>query len=296
MLKSDDIDQSAKSQMAIYDQRFNKASFKLLKMGFIREYVYRTRLLQQVLALLGIDTIAKDDIWLYIGGGEATQCMDLADRFGGRHVSFDISLGQLQTGMWMLENIAPRYFKRASAENVTFVLGDGEKSLPFADGVGQVAYGLGVLNHLPPTKWTSHVAELARIVKPGGLVFEVVPNPESAFFKKPYMLKQFSNPQAMQYWTQFLSRQKMEEAFSSAGLVNVRSHELWKLDHDSFPGRWWKADFLLSDAIKKISGLEFHPGVWLQKRAVSASEKNARWIRDWMYVPPKHLLVVGERA
>jgi SAM-dependent methyltransferase len=286
---------SAKDQMALYDARFRQMGGAGQERLFASEFVYRTQLLARALALLGVGDIAEDDLWLYVGGGEGTQCMALSER-GGRHVSFDVSLGQLKAGRWLLDHVAPAYFRRLRADRVAFVWGDGEQPLPFADGCAAAAYGIGVLNHLPPTRWTAHLSELARTVRDAGLVFQIVPNPDSAFFQRPSLRAQFARPDALQYWTQFITRAGVEEAFRQAGLRNVRTHALWPFDHDRFPGRWWRVDFAVSEVIRRVGARwTVHPGITAQRVALSGCDRGARWARRFTYEPPKHLLVAGTR-
>jgi SAM-dependent methyltransferase len=54
---------------------------------------------------------------------------------------------------------------------------DGQ-ALPFPDGQFDIAFAICVMHHVPPTKWAAFTAEMARVVKPGGLVaiFEHNPN------------------------------------------------------------------------------------------------------------------------
>jgi uncharacterized protein YbaR (Trm112 family) len=288
------LDASARAQMAVYDERFRAMSPVAHERLFASQLVYRTALLDQALGILGRQP-HDGEVWLYIGGGEGTQCMALGER-GGFHVSFDVSLGQLRTGTWLLRHLAPTYFPRLRADRVAFVWGDGERPLPFVDACAQVAYGIGVLNHFPPGAWGHHVAELARAVAPGGLVFQVVPNPASAFFRRPVMLAQFATPGAMQYWTQFIDPTGIERAFRDAGLRDVRTEALWRLDHDQVPGRYWKVDFLLASAFARLNPRwRVHPGITLQRLLLRAAERRRRWARRVTFDPLKHLLVVGAK-
>jgi SAM-dependent methyltransferase len=75
-------------------------------------------------------------------------------------------------------DIAPGVVERA-AENFPrgkFQLYDG-KSIPFDEQSFDVAFTVCVLHHVPPAQWTSLVAEMARVLKPGGLLYIFEHNP-----------------------------------------------------------------------------------------------------------------------
>ena len=75
-------------------------------------------------------------------------------------------------------DIAPGVVERA-AENFPrgkFHLYDG-KSIPFSEQSFDVAFTVCVLHHVPPAQWTSLVAEMARVLKPGGLLYIFEHNP-----------------------------------------------------------------------------------------------------------------------
>lgn len=75
-------------------------------------------------------------------------------------------------------DIAPGVVERA-AENFPrgkFQLYDG-KSIPFDQESFDVAFTVCVLHHVPPAQWPSLVAEMARVLKPGGLLYIFEHNP-----------------------------------------------------------------------------------------------------------------------
>jgi SAM-dependent methyltransferase len=75
-------------------------------------------------------------------------------------------------------DIAPGVVERA-AENFPrgkFQLYDG-KSIPFDEQSFDVAFTVCVLHHVPPEQWTSLVTEMARVLKPGGLLYIFEHNP-----------------------------------------------------------------------------------------------------------------------
>ncbi len=58
----------------------------------------------------------------------------------------------------------------------TFLHYDGQR-LPFADDVFDLTYAVCVLHHVPAAKWSGFVAEMARVVRPGGLALIIEHNP-----------------------------------------------------------------------------------------------------------------------
>jgi SAM-dependent methyltransferase len=75
-------------------------------------------------------------------------------------------------------DIAAELVERASAENpsVAYRAYDGER-LPYDDGRFDLAFCVCVVHHVPPARWSRFAAELARVVRPGGLVAVFEHNP-----------------------------------------------------------------------------------------------------------------------
>jgi SAM-dependent methyltransferase len=75
-------------------------------------------------------------------------------------------------------DIAPGVVERAAAHfpDGKFQLYDGER-IPFEDQTFDVAFTVCVLHHVPPAQWTSLVTEMARVLKPGGLLYIFEHNP-----------------------------------------------------------------------------------------------------------------------
>jgi SAM-dependent methyltransferase len=59
---------------------------------------------------------------------------------------------------------------------VTYSDYDGE-TLPYADAIFDCAFAICVLHHVPVPKWAAFVAEMRRVVRPGGLVLLIEHNP-----------------------------------------------------------------------------------------------------------------------
>ena len=65
---------------------------------------------------------------------------------------------------------------RKANPNASYDLYDG-RHLPYPDGTFDAAFTVCVLHHVPPPQWPDFVAELRRVVRPGGLVAVFEHNP-----------------------------------------------------------------------------------------------------------------------
>ena len=83
----------------------------------------------------------------------------------GRSIVWNHASGATIVGI----DVAP-YFAHEALERGDLVLGDLRR-LPFADGTFDKAYALDVFEHLSPDALAAVLAEIARVVKPGGQVF-----------------------------------------------------------------------------------------------------------------------------
>jgi SAM-dependent methyltransferase len=75
-------------------------------------------------------------------------------------------------------DIAPGVVERAAEHfpDGQFKLYDGQQ-IPFEDQRFDVVFTVCVLHHVPPGEWTSLVTEMARVLKPGGLLYIFEHNP-----------------------------------------------------------------------------------------------------------------------
>jgi SAM-dependent methyltransferase len=89
----------------------------------------------------------------------------------------DLGCGSGRSLVWNSESgahivgidVAP-YFAAEAIDNGDLVLGDLRR-LPFGDGTFSKGYALDVFEHLSPEALTSVLAEIARVMRPGGRVF-----------------------------------------------------------------------------------------------------------------------------
>jgi len=65
---------------------------------------------------------------------------------------------------------------RARNPEVVYRTYDG-KRLPYEDGAFDLVFTICVVHHVPPAEWEGFVAELARVVRPGGVLAIVEHNP-----------------------------------------------------------------------------------------------------------------------
>jgi len=65
---------------------------------------------------------------------------------------------------------------RTHRPEFTYEAYDGEH-LPFQGGQFDVAFTICVMHHVPPAAWSSFVAEMRRVVRPGGMVVVIEHNP-----------------------------------------------------------------------------------------------------------------------
>lgn len=222
------------------------------------------------------------------------QCMTLAE-LGGHHISFDISYNQLMLGRYILNNLAHIYFPKMENDQIAFIQGDGEGLLPFKKESAKVAYGIGVLNHIPPERWFSHILELSRITCTGGKVFQVIPNLECEVIQTDYVQRQFSDPSSKQYWLQFIDVKKIVDIFEKANLHDIRAEKLWLFDHDIFTKYFWRIEHILYKMLRIVGLDSKRYAIRVQRIFAEAAERKAIWARKWTYKEPRHIIIYGTK-
>jgi SAM-dependent methyltransferase len=99
---------------------------------------------------------------LDVGCGPGETDAYLVGKLGALH-GVDISEGVLMTA-------------RERNPDVTYTLYDGER-LPLGDGDFDLVFAICVVHHVPPGRWKGFIAELTRVVRPGGLLALIEHNP-----------------------------------------------------------------------------------------------------------------------
>ena len=113
----------------------------------------------------------------------------LARRFGDRDLRvLDIGCGNGGLHRFLLSaapavrltgiEVAAGFVETARTANPTvqYDLYDGQ-ALPYRDAAFDAAFTVCVLHHVPPARWPAFVAELRRVVRPGGMVAVFEHNP-----------------------------------------------------------------------------------------------------------------------
>jgi ubiquinone/menaquinone biosynthesis C-methylase UbiE len=91
---------------------------------------------------------------LDVGCGMGNIHRSLAPRFSKLH-GIDVSAGLLDAA-------------RSKNADVAYELYDGLE-LPFESNAFDLAFAICVVHHVPPNRWERFIAEMARVVRPGGL-------------------------------------------------------------------------------------------------------------------------------
>ena len=91
---------------------------------------------------------------------------------------------------------ARRYVSAAQRQHIHLYVGDTVQ-LPYPDRTLDAVFGFGVLHHLPD--WRAGVAEIARVLKPGGTYFleEFYP----AFYLNPVVRRLVTHPEEDRFYS-----------------------------------------------------------------------------------------------
>lgn len=121
----------------------------------------------------------------------------------------------------------PRAQERYGRPNVTFLHFDGYH-LPFADGAFDAAGSFQVIEHVPEPRLEAWLAEIRRVLKPGGRLFVSTLNlahnqkPGRPYEKLPYHEKEFTAPELDAL---------LRRAFPSVTMYGL---------HPTLKHRWWR--------------------------------------------------------
>ncbi len=99
---------------------------------------------------------------LDVGCGIGNIHLSLAPRFSKLH-AVEVSAGLLDVA-------------RSDNYDVAYQVYDGLE-LPFESNAFDLAFAICVLHHVPPSRWELFTSEMARVVRPGGLVAVIEHNP-----------------------------------------------------------------------------------------------------------------------
>ena len=138
--------------------------------------------LQKVVAFSGRDAHYFTEL-------KARALIELAARHVGHTAgltALDIGCGVGLTDRYLTDSFAKvigvdifeGVLERAAATNpqAQYLLHD-EHSLPLDDGTVDVAFAICVVHHVPPVQWRAFAAEMARVLRPGGIAVIFEHNP-----------------------------------------------------------------------------------------------------------------------
>lgn len=114
---------------------------------------------------------------------------------------------------------------------VSYTTYDGE-TLPYADGSFDLAFAICVLHHVEPPDRVAFTAEIARVVRPGGLLAIFEHNPYNPLTRVAVSRCEFDEG------VQLLSRTEVANLTKGAGLEQVEASYILFLPVD---GRWSEA-------------------------------------------------------
>ncbi len=146
---------------------------------------------------------------------------------GGRHINIDVSMGQIRLGKRLISsNTAKLYYPELNEKALGWIHGNAELTLPILGDSADVVYGIGTLNHLGSKKWTNFLKEMLRVTKKDGFVFHVIPNLDCEIFHRRYFRDQYKRFNSIQYYTQFVEKERVVKAFHEAGINNVKIRKI----------------------------------------------------------------------
>jgi SAM-dependent methyltransferase len=107
-----------------------------------------------------------------LGDLSAASALDVGCGVGNIHDALEPHVAKLH-GI----DISPRALDLASAAHprVEYRSYDGV-DFPFPSGTFDLVFAICVLHHVPPSEWSSFVAQMARVARPGGLVVVIEHN------------------------------------------------------------------------------------------------------------------------
>jgi ubiquinone/menaquinone biosynthesis C-methylase UbiE len=96
----------------------------------------------------------------------------------------------------------------------TYQTYDGHK-IPYKDDAFDMAYAINVLHHVPPPAWEEVVTEIARVIRPGGLVAVIEHNPFNPLTRRAVRECEFDKDAVL------LKRARTRALLQTAGLEVV---------------------------------------------------------------------------
>jgi SAM-dependent methyltransferase len=119
----------------------------------------------------------------------------------------------------------------ADNPNVEYQAFDG-KTFPYDSGRFDLATAVCVLHHVAPDEWPSFIAEMRRVVRPGGLVCIIEHNPFNPLTRLAVMRCEFDRG------ANLLVAGKTQALMAESGLREVDARYFLLLPWESAPARW----------------------------------------------------------
>jgi ubiquinone/menaquinone biosynthesis C-methylase UbiE len=145
--------------------------------------------------------------------------LDVGCGIGNYHPQLVSEVGSV-TGI----DVSQACIERARTRNpsVTYDTYEGEQ-LPYADNSFSLAYCVCVVHHVPPASWQRFVNELARVVKPGGMVVVYEHNPWHPLTRKVVSDCAFDRDAVL------IAMPRMRDLLHNAGCQNVSTKSILTL-------------------------------------------------------------------
>ncbi len=119
---------------------------------------------------------------------------------------------------------ARRYLTEAQRKQINLYVGD-VMHLPHRDGWADAVFGFGVLHHLPD--WRGGMAEIVRVLKPGGIYFleEFYP----LFYLNPVAKRLVSHPEEDRFYSRDLRAALKDAGMPIQDALEVKQIGIWAL-------------------------------------------------------------------
>ena len=142
--------------------------------------------------------------------------LDVGCGVGNSHRRLSAQLGSLSG-----TDISAPCLLQAAAGNpaCTYKTYDGAR-LPWGDSSFDVAMTTCVMHHVPPSQWPAFVAEMARVVRPLGLVIVIEHNPLNPLTRRAVSSCAFDDDAVL------LSQRRTRALLRNAGLARVQSRTI----------------------------------------------------------------------
>lgn len=173
--------------------------------------------------------LRPDDLVLDAGAGFGRHAFEIARR-GARIVALDYADHETKSTRYMFDQMIDA--GEITADRVVGVLRGDATRLPFADGSFDRVITSEVLEHIPAD--TAAIAELVRVLRPGGAFACTVPNrwPEAVNW---WLSDEYHAPKAEGGHVRIYSEIELKAKLRTAGLQVIASHHAHAL-HSPY---WW---------------------------------------------------------